>query len=74
MPTVTVSDNCQAVIPAAIRRRLGVVPGSRLDVELEGDNRGARAALTASSGHPDPDTIRAGSPGCAGRARAWTGA
>jgi len=45
MPTVTVSDNCQAVIPAAIRRRLGVVPGSRLDVELEGDNRGARAAL-----------------------------
>jgi AbrB family looped-hinge helix DNA binding protein len=25
------------VIPAAIRRRLGLVPGSRLDFELEGD-------------------------------------
>ncbi|EGV17880.1 AbrB/MazE/SpoVT family DNA-binding domain-containing protein [Thiocapsa marina] len=37
MPTVTVSDKGQVVIPAAIRRRLGLVPGSKLDFELEGD-------------------------------------
>jgi AbrB family looped-hinge helix DNA binding protein len=38
MPTVTVSDKGQVVIPAAIRRRLGLVPGSKLDFELEGDS------------------------------------
>ena len=37
MPIVTVSDKGQVVIPAAIRRRLGLVPGSKLDFELEGD-------------------------------------
>ncbi|MBV5275287.1 MAG: AbrB/MazE/SpoVT family DNA-binding domain-containing protein [Lamprocystis purpurea] len=36
MSTVTVSDKGQLVIPAAIRRRLGIAPGTRLDVELEG--------------------------------------
>lgn len=38
MPTVTVSDKGQVVIPAAIRRRLGLVPGSKLDFELEGNS------------------------------------
>jgi len=38
MSTVTVSDKGQVVIPAAIRRRLGIAPGSKLDFELEGDN------------------------------------
>ena len=38
MSSVTVSDKGQVVIPAAIRRRLGIAPGSRLDFELEGDS------------------------------------
>jgi antitoxin PrlF len=38
MSTVTVSDKGQVVIPAAIRRRLGIGPGSKLDFELEGDS------------------------------------
>lgn len=38
VPTVTVSDKGQVVIPAAIRRRLGLVPGSKLDFGLEGDS------------------------------------
>ncbi len=38
MSTVTVSDKSQVVIPVAIRRRLGLVAGSKLDFELEGDS------------------------------------
>ena len=38
MPTVTVSDKGQVVIPAVIRRRLGLVPGSKLDFAFEGDS------------------------------------
>lgn len=38
MSTVTVSDKGQVVIPAPIRRRLGIAPGSKLDFELEGDS------------------------------------
>ena len=38
MSTVTVSDKGQVVIPAAIRRRLGIAPGSKLNFELEGDS------------------------------------
>jgi len=38
MPSVTVSDKGQVVIPIAIRRRLGLGPGSKLDFELEGDS------------------------------------
>ena len=38
MSTVTVSDKGQVVIPAAIRHRLAIVPGSKLDFELEGDS------------------------------------
>ena len=36
MPIVTVSQKGQVVIPAAIRRGLGIKPGTELDFELEG--------------------------------------
>lgn len=36
MSTVTVSEKGQVVIPAAIRRGLGIKPGTELDFELEG--------------------------------------
>jgi antitoxin PrlF len=36
MPIVTVSEKGQVVIPAAIRRGLGIKPGTELDFELEG--------------------------------------
>jgi AbrB family looped-hinge helix DNA binding protein len=42
MSTVTVSDKGQVVIPADIRRRLGIAPGSKLDFEIEGDSIRAR--------------------------------
>ena len=35
MATVTVSEKGQVVIPADIRRRLGIVPGCQLDFTLE---------------------------------------
>jgi AbrB family looped-hinge helix DNA binding protein len=38
MPVVTVSEKGQVVIPAAVRRRLGLVPGSKLDFAMEGDS------------------------------------
>jgi AbrB family looped-hinge helix DNA binding protein len=38
MASVTVSDTGQVVIPAGIRRRLGIEPGTKLDFELEGDS------------------------------------
>jgi AbrB family looped-hinge helix DNA binding protein len=38
MPIVTVSDKGQVVIPAEIRRRLGIVPGCQLDFSLEGNS------------------------------------
>ncbi|WP_080813826.1 AbrB/MazE/SpoVT family DNA-binding domain-containing protein [Halomicronema hongdechloris] len=37
MPTVTVSDKGQVVIPAAIRKQLGITPGSQLTFTLEGN-------------------------------------
>jgi AbrB family looped-hinge helix DNA binding protein len=36
MPTVTVSDKGQVVIPVQIRRRLGIAPGCQLNFSLEG--------------------------------------
>lgn len=36
MATSTVSDKGQVVIPAAIRRRLGIAPGTRLEFIEEG--------------------------------------
>jgi AbrB family looped-hinge helix DNA binding protein len=38
MSTVTVSDKGQVVIPAAIRRNLGIKPGTELEFELEGSS------------------------------------
>ena len=38
MSTVTVSNKGEVVIPAAIRHRPGVMPGSKLDFELAGDS------------------------------------
>ena len=35
--TVTVSEKGQVVIPADIRRRLGITPGCQLDFSLEGN-------------------------------------
>lgn len=37
MLTVTVSDKGQVVIPAEIRRRLGITPGCQLDFSLDGN-------------------------------------
>jgi antitoxin PrlF len=36
MPTVTVSDKGQVVIPVEIRHRLGINPGCQLNFSLEG--------------------------------------
>lgn len=36
MATVTVSEKGQVVIPAQIRRQLGIAPGCQLDFTLEG--------------------------------------
>ncbi|HVZ42515.1 MAG TPA: AbrB/MazE/SpoVT family DNA-binding domain-containing protein [Ramlibacter sp.] len=38
MSIVTVSDKGQVVIPAAIRRDLGIKPGTELEFELEGSS------------------------------------
>jgi len=37
MATVTVSDKGQVVIPAEIRRQLGIVPGCKLDFSVDGN-------------------------------------
>ena len=37
MKTVTVSEKGQILIPAEIRRQLGIAPGSQLDFILDGD-------------------------------------
>ncbi len=38
MPTARLSSKAQIVIPAAIRRRLGLRPGDLLEVDQEGDH------------------------------------
>jgi AbrB family looped-hinge helix DNA binding protein len=38
MATATLSAKSQLVLPAEIRRKLGIHPGDRLIVELEGDH------------------------------------
>jgi antitoxin PrlF len=43
MQSATVSDKGQVVIPAPLRQRLGIKPGSVLDFEL--DNAGLRIQL-----------------------------
>jgi len=37
MPTATVSEQGQVVIPADLRRQLGITPGCQLDFSLEGN-------------------------------------
>ena len=44
MPTATLSQKSQFVLPAEIRRKLGIRPGDRLIVELEGDHAVIRKA------------------------------
>ena len=44
MPTAILSSKSQFVLPAAIRRKLGIHPGDRLVVELEGDHAVIRKA------------------------------
>ena len=56
MTAVTVSGNGQVVIPAAIRRNLGIKPGTELDFELEGSSirismRNRVSAASIASGY-----------------------
>ena len=44
MATATLSSKSQLVLPAEIRRKLGIHPGDRLVVELEGDHAVIRKA------------------------------
>jgi AbrB family looped-hinge helix DNA binding protein len=44
MPAATLSSKSQFVLPAEIRRKLGIHPGDRLIVELEGDHAVIRKA------------------------------
>jgi AbrB family looped-hinge helix DNA binding protein len=53
MSTVTVSDKGQVVIPAAIRHRLGIEPGTKLDFELEGDSIRIRHLRTIQRTRPE---------------------
>ena len=49
MTTVTVSDKGRVVLPVELRKRLGIVPGVRLDVELSEDGQGV--VLRPASAH-----------------------
>ena len=53
MPTATVSDKGQVVIPAAIRHRLGIEPGTKLDFELEGDSIRVRPQRSIKRSRPE---------------------
>jgi AbrB family looped-hinge helix DNA binding protein len=53
MQTVTVSDKGQVVIPATIRRRLGIVPGTKLDFELTGDTIRVRVLTSVEPTRPE---------------------
>ncbi|MEA3413712.1 MAG: AbrB/MazE/SpoVT family DNA-binding domain-containing protein [Pseudomonadota bacterium] len=44
MPTATLSSKSQLVLPVEVRRKLGIRPGDRLIVELEGDHAVIRKA------------------------------
>ena len=44
MPTATLSSKSQLVLPAEIRLKLGIHPGDRLVVEVEGDRAVIRKA------------------------------
>jgi AbrB family looped-hinge helix DNA binding protein len=53
MPTVTVSDKGQVVIPAEIRRRLGITRGCQLEFRLEGNVICAELRRRTAPSHPD---------------------
>ncbi len=44
MSTATLSSKSQVVLPAEVRRRLGLRPGDRLVIEVEGDHAVIRKA------------------------------
>lgn len=58
--TTKLSSKGQIVVPAAIRQRLGLLPGVELDVEVAGD----RLVLTPR--HPRPARFVAGSDAASG--------
>ncbi len=47
MSTTTLSSKSQLVLPAKIRRKLGIHPGDRLVVEVEGDHAVIRKAAAS---------------------------
>jgi len=49
MATVSVSTKGQVVLPLEIRRKLGIEPGTRLEVELAGDTVLLRAVKTGKA-------------------------
>ena len=48
MSTAAVSDRGQGVIPAEIRRLLGIAPGTRLDFTIEGHSLRVEVARRAA--------------------------
>ena len=54
MPTATLSSKSQLVLPAEIRRKLGIHPGDQLTVELEGDH-----AVIRKAPHSDVEALAA---------------
>lgn len=47
MPTATLSSKSQLVLPASVRRKLGIRPGDRLVVDVEGDRVVIHKAATS---------------------------
>ncbi len=54
MPTATLSSKSQLVLPAEIRRKLGIRPGDRLVIEMEGDH-----AVIHKAPHSDVEALAA---------------
>ena len=58
MPTARLSSKSQIVIPAEIRRRLGIEPGDELLVEVEDDRivirKSSKSALERLAGFAGP--------------------
>ena len=54
MSIATLSSKAQLVLPVEIRRRLGIHPGDRLVVELEGDH-----AVIRKTPHSDVEALAA---------------
>lgn len=53
MHTVTVSEKGQVVIPAEIRRQLGITPGCQLDFTLEGSTIRVELRRRVKPAHPE---------------------